>query len=296
MKMKPTKIIGRLIAAVIIITAVLLISRLDEYYASDRNAQKNNAGELIEVHFIDVGQGDSILVKTKDASMLIDAGENGRGTKVAEYLKDQDIDKLDYVIGTHPHSDHIGGLDDVLNRIPVDKVIMPKVVHTTKTYEDVLDAVVDNDLTITEPSVGAEFSLGPAVFTIVAPISSTYDDLNNYSIGIRLTYKDTSFLFAGDAEDVSEKEMAAGGSSLKADVLKLSHHGSKYSSSDVFLDVVRPSYAVISVGKNNDYGHPHESTLREMEDREIKVYRTDVLGTIIFISDGNTVTPEIYRH
>lgn len=245
---------------------------------------------IIEVHFIDVGQGDSILIETKDGNMLIDAGENNQGVTVLSYLEDQKIEKLDFLIGTHPHSDHIGGLDTVIKSLPVDKVIMPDVIHTTKTFEDVLDALEEKNLKITKAVVGDQYNLGPASFQIVSPNSSSYDELNNYSVGIKLSYGDNSFLFTGDAEKLSEDEMLKNGIDLSCDVLKLGHHGSAYSSSSDFLDAVNPAYAIISVGADNQYGHPHEETLQAMKDRNIKVYRTDQQGTIVFTSDGKTIS------
>lgn len=290
MKTNKNSIIIRLITVILLIGIALLVNRLSK---QDDNVQ-STAGEpvtdFIEVHFIDVGQGDAILVEAGGASMLIDAGENNMGMKVVDYLKSQEIDELDYVIATHPHGDHIGGLDIVLDQIPTGKIIMPNVSHTTKTYEDVLDVIEGKNLTVTEPSVGDRFDLGAAAFTIVAPNSPEYDELNNYSIGIKLTYKNTSFLFLGDAEELSEEEMLSAGPDLTADVLKLSHHGSRYSSTDAFLDAVNPSYAVISVGEGNDYGHPHAATMQKIKDRKIALYRTDKQKTVVLTSEGRTIS------
>lgn len=246
--------------------------------------------DIVEVHYIDVGQGDAILIETGEDSLLIDAGENNKGSVVADYLKSQDITELDYVIGTHPHSDHIGGLDTIINTFPVTTVIMPAITHNTKTFEDVLNAIEAKNLKITKPLVGNEYQIGPAQFTIIAPNSSTYDDLNDYSVGIKLTYGNTSFVFTGDAGSLSEKEMLTNGIDLSADVLKLAHHGSAYSSTADFLDAVSPTYAIISVGTDNEYGHPHPEVLQAMKDRNIKVYRTDKQGTVVFTSNGKTIS------
>jgi len=250
----------------------------------------SNLSGIVEVHFIDVGQGDAILIESENESMLIDAGENNKGTLVSEYLKSQNITNLDYVIGTHPHSDHIGGLDQVINSFSIGMVILPSVVHTTDTYEDLLDAVENNQLSITNAVVGNQYSLGSATFTILAPNSSSYEDLNNYSVVIKLTYDDTSFLFTGDAEKLSETEMLSGTMDLTADVLKLGHHGSAYSTNEEFLDAVHPDYVVISVGKDNKYDHPHAETLQAMQTNHIKVYRTDVQGSVVFTSDGKNIS------
>ena len=245
---------------------------------------------IMEVHFIDVGQGDATLVEVDDSTMLIDAGENNKGNLVKEYLENHGITKLDYVIGTHPHSDHIGGLDTILDAFEVQKILLPNVVHTTKTFEEVLDTVERQNLKITAPQVGDHYYLGTASFTILGPSSDSYEELNNYSIAVKITFGDTSFLFAGDAEALSEREMLQTGLDLRADVLKLSHHGSAYSSCEEFLDAVSPTYAVISVGKDNEYGHPHPETLQAVAVHNIKLYRTDEQGSIVFSSDGQTIS------
>lgn len=246
-------------------------------------------GEEFRIHIIDVGQGDSILIESGGTTLLIDAGENDMGQRVVSYLEKQKITTLDYVIGTHPHSDHIGGLDVVIDAFDVGRVIMPVVEHTTKTYEDVLVAISEKGLKITKPVVGTEYELGEASFQIIAPSSSEYDDLNDYSVGIRLTFGKTHYVFAGDADQISEEEMCNSGLDLSADVLKLDHHGSRYSNQSGFLDAVKPTYAVISVGEGNSYGHPHEEVLEDMKERNVTVYRTDEEGTIVITSDGKNL-------
>ena len=206
---------------------------------------------VLSVHFIDVGQGDSILIQSGDHDMLVDAGENDQGDTVVTYLHSQGIEKLDYVIGTHPHSDHIGGLDDVINNFSIDKVILPPVENTTKTYEDVLDAISSQGLKVTKPVAGDTYKLGYASFQIIAPNGNYGDDLNNWSVGIKLTNGDNSFVMCGDAESQAEADICASGINLSADVLKLGHHGSKTSTSGAFLNKVNPEYAVISCGMGN---------------------------------------------
>lgn len=244
----------------------------------------------MKVHFIDVGQGDAILIESNKHYMLIDAGENSKGTDVVNYLKDKGVNELDYVLGTHPHSDHIGGLDTIINSFTIGKLIMPDITHTTKTFEDVLDAIANRNLKITKAVVGNEYSIGSASFIIISPNDTTYSDLNNYSVGIKLTNGNNSFLLTGDAEELSEEEMMKNGIDLSADVLKLGHHGSSYSSSSNFLDVVNPTYAMICVGANNQYHHPNIEILQKMVDRNIQVFRTDKQGTVVFTSDGEHVT------
>lgn len=268
--------------------AMLLMTGCQE--EAKTTSSQEVAGDEIKIHFIDVGQGDSILVQSAGETLLIDAGENNMGDRVVAYLDSLGITTLNYVIGTHPHSDHIGGLDVVINEFQVEKVILPMVEHSTKTYEDVLLAIQEKGLKITKPVVGTEYSVGDATFQIIAPNSEEYSDLNDYSVGIRLVYGKTSYVFAGDADQVSEEEMCSNGLDISADVLKLNHHGSSFSNNKEFIDAVSPTYAVISVGEGNSYGHPHKEVLEDMQQRGIEVYRTDLLGTIVITSDGDEIT------
>jgi competence protein ComEC len=200
------------------------------------------------------------------------------------------IKKLDYVIATHPHIDHIGGLATVLNSYEVENVILPEVLHTTKAYENLLNTIKERNLSAIKAKVGSLYYLGSASFTILAPNSDNYEDVNNYSIVIRLCYGDSVFLLTGDAEKLSEEEMLASGRDLSADVIKLAHHGSAYSSCEEFLEAVNPAYAVVSVADNNDYGHPHTRTLKTIYRQNIKLYRTDKQGTIVFHTNGTTIS------
>ncbi|KYH35993.1 hydroxyacylglutathione hydrolase [Clostridium tepidiprofundi DSM 19306] len=245
----------------------------------------------LKVHFIDVGQADSILIEQDKHFMLIDAGNNADSTLVVNYLKQQGVSKLDYLIGTHPHEDHIGGLDAVINTFNIGKVLMPKKVSTTKTYKDVILAIKNKGLKITVPVPGATYKLGAAEWTILAPgKDEDYEKTNNYSIVQKLRFGNTSFIFTGDAEDISEREILARKYDLKADVLKIGHHGSKTSTTKEFLVAVDPKYAVISCGKNNDYGFPHKTTMDKLKNRGITVYRTDECGTIVCTSNGKNIS------
>lgn len=246
----------------------------------------------LKVHFLDVGQADSILIRTADAAMLVDAGTNEAGASVVSYIRSQGIETLDYVIGTHPHEDHIGGLDDVIRQLNVKEVILPDKIHTTKTFEDVLDAMEEKNLSVTTAHQGYDYSLGDAGFTIIAPCEGKdyKDELNNWSVGIRLVYGDTSFVMTGDAEKEAEADMLASGENLQGDVWKAAHHGSSTSNTGQMLDAVQPTYAVISCGKDNSYGHPHKETLEAFEKRGIQVFRTDEQGTIVATSDGKSLT------
>lgn len=256
----------------------------------DRKDKIELTSKLI-VHFIDVGQADSILIQESNGgSMLIDAGNNADANLVVNYIKEQGVDSLDYIVGTHPHEDHIGGLDAVINSFNIDKIIMPKVSHNTKTFEDVLTAISNKNLKVTSPVSGQTYELGNADFTILAPNSDTYDNLNNYSVVIKLDFGETSFMFTGDAETESENEMLAKGYDLKADILKVGHHGSITSSSAAFIKAIAPKYSVISVGKDNSYGHPDSIILNRLNTMGVEVLRTDELGTIVFTSDGKNLT------
>lgn len=242
------------------------------------------------VHFIDVGQGDSILAESGGHYLLVDAGENDQVDTVVTYLNEQGVKTLDYVIGTHPHSDHIGGLDGVIEAFDVKKVIMPPVEHTTKTFEDVLNAVADKGLKLTKPRVGDTYPLGDASFTVIAPNGDYGDDLNNWSVGIRLDYGENRFVMCGDAEAPAEADILANGIDLSASVLKAGHHGSSTSTSDAFLDKVNPDTVVIQCGEGNSYGHPHRETMEKLKKRGIQVYRTDQDGSITAACDGKVIT------
>ena len=245
---------------------------------------------IMKVHFIDVGQADCILIEADGHFMLVDAGNNDDAETVTGYLQAQGVSVLDYAVGTHPHEDHIGSLDTVINTFAIGTLIMPEKEHTTDTFFDVLDAIESKGLEITLPEVGQTYGLGSAVFTVVAPNRDYGDTLNNWSVGIKLEYGQNSFVFCGDAEKAAEKDIAANAIDLKADVLKVGHHGSDTSSTEVFLNAVVPKWAVISVGKDNDYGHPATVTLAKLKGLGTQIFRTDEQGTVIAVSEGNGIT------
>lgn len=256
--------------------------------ASQNGRQVNVEGQL-EVHFLDVGQGDSTLIKSREHAMLIDAGENEKGEDVKEYLKSQHVEKLDYIIGTHPDSDHIGGMDVAIDAFDSEKIFMPDLEKDTKTYQEVIDSAKEKSEEIVEPEVGETYELGEAEFTIVSPISDDYSNSNNYSIGILLQHGENKFLFVGDAEEESEEEMLEHHVDVDADVYKVSHHGSSTGTSEEFLNEVSPEYAVISCGEGNSYGHPHAEVLNELRADGVEVFRTDEQGTIVATSDGKKI-------
>lgn len=244
----------------------------------------------LKVHYINVGQADSILVQQGSQNMLIDAGTNASANTLIGYLKAQNIKKLDYLILTHPHEDHIGGADVVIDTFNIGTVFMPKVTSNTKTFKDVVTSMNKKSLKAKQPVVGDSFKLGEASFNILGPINTVVGDLNTYSIVLRLTFGSNKFIFTGDAQVSNEKDMINKGMDLSADVLKLGHHGSRTSTSQQFLDKVNPKYAVISCGIKNDYGHPHKEVMQRLQAKKIKVYRTDENGTIVCTSDGKNIS------
>lgn len=244
------------------------------------------------VHFIDVGQADCILIESNKHFMLVDASNNDDADTIVSYLREQGVKKLDYVIGTHPHEDHIGSLDTIINTYEIGTLIMAPKGHTTRTFEDVVAAIESKGLSVTAPVTGKTYNIGDSTFTILSPDpNKDYgDEYNNWSVGIKLTNGSKSFVMCGDAEAEAEQDILKTGIDLRADVLKLGHHGSDTSTTDSFLDTVQPKYAVISCGKDNEYGHPHQETMDKMASRNIEIYRTDEQGTIIASCDGNSIT------
>lgn len=237
------------------------------------------------VTFIDVGQGDCTLIRLCDGrTVLIDAGESGSDETINEYIHTCGIDTLDYVIATHPHTDHIGGLEGVIREFDVKRVYMPKATATTKTYERLLRTVKEKGLKINTAKAGVKMIDEKEISAeFLAPVKSKYDDLNNYSAVLKLVCGNVSFLFMGDAEAEVEKQL---GADVGADILKVGHHGSSTSSSAEFIRRVSPGTAVISCGRNNSYGHPHEKVLERLEAVGAQCYRTDVNGSVTVVTDG----------
>jgi len=241
----------------------------------------------IKIHYIDVGQGDSELIQIGDKNILIDAGTSDK--KALNYLKSIGITRIDYAIATHPHEDHIGSMDDVAKAFDIGTFYAPKATNTTKTFENLVNSLKNKNLKMTVPKSGDTLTIGDATLTFLAPNSEKYEDLNNYSIVVKLKYGNNSFIFMGDAEDISEGEILQKQLDVQADVIKVGHHGSHSSTTQAFLDKVNPKYAVISCEKGNDYGHPHKETLTKLNAKNINVFRTDINGTIIATSDGNNM-------
>ena len=267
------------------------VAEVDDTASKDASDSEELDGTL-EVHFIDVGQGDSVFITQGEHHMLIDAGENDCGTKVQSYLQANNVSTLDYVVGTHPDSDHIGGLDVIIYKFQCENILMPDFSKDTKTYEDVITTVNQKGYTIKNPVAGETFYLGDATVTVLAPqAGADYgDDANNYSIALKVTYGETSFVFTGDCEEEAEEDMVASGMDLKADVMKAGHHGSNTSNTIEMLQAVAPKAVVISCGENNEYGHPRAEVLNNLRAMGIQVYRTDEQGTIVAVSDGKEIT------
>lgn len=267
---------------------MLLNDTFTQKRAEDNYTATGEEGEL-QVHFIDVGQGDATLIFQGAHAMLIDGGDNLKGWQVADYLDYLGIDHLEYVIGTHPDADHIGGLDTVLENISCNTVMMPELERDTASYEGLIEVLEEKGLEPISPKPGETYELGTAVFTILAP-NETYENVNENSIALRLVHGGNSFLFTGDAESESETAMLKSGKLLSSDVYKVAHHGSSGANSELFLIAVNPEYAVISCGENNDYGHPHSEVLNRLRLMGTEVFRTDEQGTIVAVSDGSEIT------
>lgn len=247
----------------------------------------------LKVHYIDVGQGDSALIQVNGKNLLIDAGTNESTSKLIGYLSKQNIKKIDYIVATHPHEDHIGGMSAVIKKYDIGKFYAPKKLANTKTFENMTNALKSKNMKIETAKAGVKLDLGNNTkVEMVAPNNDKYEDVNNYSIVLKVTHGNSKFLFTGDAEKLSEKEILSKNYDISADVLKVGHHGSVSSSSKEFLDKVNPKIAIISCGKGNSYGHPHKETMNELKKRNIQVYRTDVNGTIVLISDGTKISKE----
>lgn len=252
----------------------------------------NNYKNKMIIHYIDVGQGDSILIQVNNKNLLIDSGPSSNRKDLLSYLEKLNIKKFDYIIATHPHEDHIGNMDTIIKRYNIGNFYSPKVLTSSTTFENMIDALVDKNLKINVLKNGSkEINLGEntkvEVFSPTESMSS--DNLNDYSPIIKITFFNNSFLFTGDAEISTEDIVLSQNNNLNCDILKVGHHGSSTSTSSNFLSSANPSVAIISVGKNNSYGHPTSETLSLLNSFNIRTLRTDINGTIIVISDGKNI-------
>ena len=256
--------------------------------SSQTKQTTSQQGEL-QVYFLDVGQADSILIKSNNEYMLIDGGNNNDGPLLVKYFPSLGIKEFKYIVGTHPHEDHIGGLDDVIKNFTIDNIYIPDAMTTTKTFEDLLDSIDEKNLTYKVPKINSTFPLGNANLKVIYTGTDT-SDLNNTSIVLKLTYQDISILLTGDATSETEKKIL--NKDINSTVLKVGHHGSKYSTTESFLKKVNPKYAIISVGKNNIYNHPAPTTINKLEKLNTKIYRTDQDGTILLETNGHNIDIE----
>ena len=284
-----SKLAAKLAAMFIVISLVLCSCSLSINTDSDTESKTTPTSGTLSVHYLDVGQGDSIFIELPNQKcMLIDAGENMYGKSITEYINNLGYQKIDYLVATHPHADHIGSMAYVVKHNDIGEIYMPKVATTTKTYENLLNAISDKGLKVKSAKAGMnivddnDFSIN-----ILAPVTIEEDDLNNCSIILKMNYKSDSFLFLGDAE---KKELETVTADMSAEVLKVGHHGSRTSTTKALLEEVNPKYAVISLGKNNSYGHPHKSTLKLLDEFGVETYRTDEDGTIVISTEGSGVT------
>ena len=273
----------RIVSAILLICLTVSLFACQQSYTPDFDAV--SAGVTVDV--LNVGNADSILIRSNGEAMLIDGGETATTEYVLEFLEKHEIFKLDYLIATHPHTDHIGGLIGVAEKIEIGQLIMPKVEHATRTYEKFIDTLIAKEVKAVVPVVGEKYAIGNAEFVILAPNSDTYKNLNDYSVVIRLVYENTSFLFTGDAESVSENEIIDNNLTLSSDFLKVGHHGSDTSSKKRFLQEIRPKFAVISTDGGKA---PSDKVLQRLREVGAEVYRTDVNGIVTAISDGNNIT------
>lgn len=274
-----------------VLTALLFYPELlDAALISEQTSQQ--AAERLEVHFIDVGQGDCILVKCGGEAMLIDSGENGNEHRVMNYLQTHGVERLSYAVATHPHTDHIGAMPEIIDEYEIANFIMPRVSEsmtpTNSTYEAFLTSLEGSSARIIAAKPGNTYSLGTASFRIIAPISSEAESLNDISVVIRLDYGENSFLFTGDAGAVEEGDILAGGEDIDCDILKVGHHGSSTSSKQKFLNAVTPEAAVIMCGRGNSYGHPHKKTIERIGEQTDKIYRTDICSDIVITCDSQS--------
>lgn len=291
MKKKHKKIISAIIA--------ILIVLLYNYYTKDiepSNANKENIPVInevtsdLQIYYFDVGQADSILILNNDTAMLIDAGNNADGPLLVDYIKNKlKINKIDIVVGTHPHEDHIGGIDDIINNFDIEDIYLPEVITTTKTFEDMITAIENKDLAISIPEKGERFKLGEAEFEVI--YTGTNDkDLNATSIIINMLYGEKTYLFTGDTTEEVEDTIL--NQNIDIDVLKVAHHGSRYSSSYEFLKIATPEYAIVSVGEENSYEHPHQEAINRIKKHTNNIYMTKDVGTILLTSDGKEIEIE----
>lgn len=286
--MKKKISIGSLMLLILFAVLIYFVDKSGTFQESKEPVFPAESAAL-SVHYIDVGQGDSIFIQFPNGeSMLIDAGENNMGETVCNYIKKQGETEIDYLVGTHPHSDHIGGLDTILETFSVGTLYLPDVSHNTKTFMDVVEAAQERGVKAEKAKAGVEIlNTDNILVRFLSPVSATYEEVNDYSAVVSVSYGENSFLFTGDAEYTVENELR--NHITPHDVLKVGHHGSNSSTTANFLEQIQPEYAVISCGADNEYGHPTEQVLSRLERFGCEIYRTDEQGSVVAISDGTQI-------
>ena len=290
-KIKKQDIKYYLIAFAIVLLVSLFPGKEDEKLEPTEPSIENSYSqtEFMKVHFLDVGQGLSIVVQLGEEVLIYDGGDRDTSSFVVSYIEDLGIKEIDYVISSHYDSDHLAGLIGCLNTFDVKNVIGSDYKHESKLYNSFMNAVKEEGLKMQYPEVGTKYAFGDAEITILAP-KEIGNDSNANSVAIKLSYGESDFIFTGDADYGSEREMVASGISLDCEVLSLAHHGSSTGNSSLFLEKTTPEWAVISCAKNNGYGHPHVEVVELLEAMEIEVFRSDVQGTVIATTDGKNIT------
>lgn len=280
-----------LLYAAIIVALYLIISPFVSPGNEDAVPNTESVAEGLEILFIDVGQADSALVSSDGHHMLIDGGNREDSDKIYTVLKNRGVKHLDYVVCTHAHEDHVGGLPAALSNFSVGKVFCSADEYDSKIFGTFVEKTREKGLSVTIPELYDTYSLGEASFIFIGPVEMC-DEVNNMSLVMKIYHGDNSFLFTGDAEYDSEKAMLENGTDLSCDVLKVGHHGSSTSTGYHFLYEANPKYAVISVGKDNSYGHPHDEVMSRLSDADVEVFRTDLCGDILVKSDGEELVFE----
>ncbi len=283
----------------ILVCIVLLLGMICFFLASELQKEfsdisKESVSETaaysdMEVHFIDVGQGDATLVVSDGHYMLIDAGDNSKGTAVQLYLTKLGVERLDYLILTHTDADHIGGADVIITKFDIDHIFIGDFPKESRAYEELMEALEYRNMSHSVPEVGAQYPMGDSGFTIIAP-NGTYEDPNNSSIALLLENGANSFLFSGDAEQLAEDDILQNEINIDCDVYKAGHHGSRTSSTEAFVRAMTPEYIVISCAEENEYGHPHPEPMERFREIGAEVFRTDKQGSVIAYSDGKEIT------